>query len=241
MCSTKRTLNFRCDIIKFKRRVIVFQLTSMTPRSVGLCCLEAIVTGVMEYSRPYLSFMLRPLCYRTSIRDRCTMFACNSTPHQIPKMNFDKYSSPLPHLPFSNDYFSRLIFGKAAEIHYPIIAPAGSVTSQNFSTEEPHGAVATLVSPLDIILCIDDLLATTSAMEDAYVQGLRSVFVEFCLGGDTYSHCYHFTKVQLFVFIDSLYHLTLLHYRFKLLVLSVITKSMLRAHAISSSISRCRN
>jgi hypothetical protein len=110
-------------------------------------------------------------------------------------MNFDEYSSPLPHLPFSNDYFSKLVFGQAAEIQYPTIAPPGSVTSQNFLTEEPHGAVATLVSPLDIIPSIDDLLATTSAMEDAYAQGLRSVFVEFRLGGDTYSHCYHFTKV----------------------------------------------
>ena len=156
-------------------------------------------------------------------------------------MNFDEYSSPSPHLPFSNDYFSKLIFGEAAEIQYPTIAPPGSVTSQNFSTEEPHGAVATQVSPLDIIPCIDDLLATTSAMEDAYAQGLRSVFVEFRLGGDTYSHRYHFTKVYLFVSICSLYHLTLLHHRFDSLALSVITKSMLRAHAISFSISRCHN
>ena len=110
-------------------------------------------------------------------------------------MNFDEYSSLLPHLPFSTDYFSKLIFGQATEIQYPTIAPPGSVTSQNFSNEEPHGAVATLVLPLDVIPSIDDLLATTSAMEEAYAQGLRSVFVEFHLGGDTYSHCYHFTKV----------------------------------------------
>jgi hypothetical protein len=57
------------------------------------------------------------------------------------------------------------------------------------------------VSPLDIIPSIDDLLATISTIEGAYAQGLRSVFVEFHLGGDTYSHCYHFTKVWLFIFI----------------------------------------
>jgi len=78
-------------------------------------------------------------------------------------------------------------------------------------------------------------------MEDAYAQGLRSVFVEFCLGGDTYSHCYHFTKVELFIFIHSLYHLTLLYYRFDSLALSVITKSMLRACTISFSISHHHN
>ena len=93
------------------------------------------------------------------------IFSCNSTPCYIPncfKMNFDEYSSPLPHLPFSTDYFSKLIFGQAAEIQYPTIAPPGSVTSQNFSTEEPHGAVATLVSPLDIIPSIDVPVLMTS-------------------------------------------------------------------------------
>jgi hypothetical protein len=110
-------------------------------------------------------------------------------------MNFDDYSSPLPHLSFSADYFSKLVFGQAAELQYPTIAPRGSVTSQDFSTEEPQSAAATLMSPLDVIPSVHDLLPTTSTMEDAYAQGMRSVSVNFRVGMVEYSYCYHFTKV----------------------------------------------
>jgi hypothetical protein len=110
-------------------------------------------------------------------------------------MNFDEYSSPLSCLCFSSSYFSNLVFGQAAKLRYPTIAPPGAVTSQKFSTEEPQSAVATSVSPLDVIPSICDLLPTTSAMEGAYAEGMRSVLVEFHMGGDDYSYCYHFTKV----------------------------------------------
>jgi hypothetical protein len=66
-------------------------------------------------------------------------------------MNFDEYSSLASHLFFSADYFSKLVFGQAAKLQYPTIAPSGSVTSQNFSTKEPRSDAATLVLLLDII------------------------------------------------------------------------------------------
>ena len=111
-------------------------------------------------------------------------------------MNFDDYSLPLPHLPFSANYFSKLVFGRAAELQYPTIAPPGAVTSQKFSTEEPTHSAATLVSPLDVIPSICDLLLTTLAMEGAYAEGMRSVLVEFQINDDEYCYCYHFMKVQ---------------------------------------------
>jgi hypothetical protein len=117
-------------------------------------------------------------------------------------MNFNEYSSPLPHLTFSANYFSKLVFGQAAELQYPTIAPPDSIISQDFSTEEPHSEAATLVSPLDIIPSVHDLLPTTSTMEDAYAQGMRSVSVKFCVGMVEYSCCYHFMKVWL-VFVHS--------------------------------------
>ncbi|KAF8805823.1 hypothetical protein BYT27DRAFT_7103594, partial [Phlegmacium glaucopus] len=116
-------------------------------------------------------------------------------------MNFDEYSSPLSHLSFLADYFSKLLFGQAAALQYPTIAPPGAVTSQKFSTEEPKSAIATLVLPLDIIPSICDLLPTTSAMEGAYAEGMRSVLVEFCMGGDEYGYCYHFRKIRSIVLV----------------------------------------
>lgn len=111
-------------------------------------------------------------------------------------MNFDDYSSPLPHLPFSANYFSKLVFSQAAELQYPAIAPPGAVTSQKFLTEEPTNTAATLVSPLDVIPSICDLLPTTSAMEGAYAEGMRSVLVEFQINNNEYCCCYHFMKVR---------------------------------------------
>jgi len=110
-------------------------------------------------------------------------------------MNFDEYSLLLSYLCFSASYFSNLVFGQAAELRYPTIAPPGAVMSQKFSTEELQSAVITLVSMLDVIPSICDLLPTTLAMEGAYAEGMRSVLVEFHMGSDDYSYCYHFTKV----------------------------------------------
>ena len=87
------------------------------------------------------------------------------------------------------------MFSETAELQYPTIAPPGAVTSQKFLTEEPAGEVATSVSPLDVIPSIWDLLPTTSAMEGAYMGGMRSVLVEFCMDGNEHSYCYHFSKV----------------------------------------------
>jgi hypothetical protein len=117
-------------------------------------------------------------------------------PVMFPTMNFNDYSLPLPHLPFSADYFSKLLFGQAAELQYPAIAPPGAVTSQKFSTEEPTHIAATLVFPLDVIPSICDLLPTTSAMEGAYAEGMRSVLVKFQINNEEYCYCYHFMKVQ---------------------------------------------
>ena len=141
-------------------------------------------------------------------------------------MNFDEYSTPSPHLLFSTDFFYQLVFGKAAELQYPTIAPPGSVTRQNFSPEEPHGAVSTLMSSHDVIPNVLDLLPTTSGMEDAYAVGMRSVSVEFCVGMVTYSFLYHFAKVRCYelAFVDMCS--TSLYYRLDLLSLSVITKIM---------------
>ena len=123
------------------------------------------------------------------------------TPSYIPQlslasnMNFNDYSSPLSHLCFSTNYFSKLTLGETAELQYPTIAPPGAVTSQKFLTKELDGEVATSVLPLDVIPSIWDLLPTTSTMESAYKHGMRSVLVEFCTDGNQYSHCYHFSKV----------------------------------------------
>ena len=87
------------------------------------------------------------------------------------------------------------MFGETAELQYPTIAPPGAVTSQKFLTEEPEGVVATSVLLLNVIPSICDLLPMTLAMEGAYMDGMRSVLVEFCVDGNEYSYCYHFSKV----------------------------------------------
>jgi len=87
------------------------------------------------------------------------------------------------------------MFSETAELQYPTIAPPGAVTNQKFLTEEPAGEVATSVLPLDVIPSIWDLLPTTSAMEGAYMGGMRSVLVEFHMDGNEYSYRYHFSKV----------------------------------------------
>lgn len=92
-----------------------------------------------------------------------------------------------------NSYSVRLA---AAKLRYPAIAPPGAVTSQKFSAEEPTHTAATLVLLLDVIPSICDLLPTTSAMESAYAEGMRSVVVEFQINDEEYCYCYHFMKVQ---------------------------------------------
>ena len=149
-------------------------------------------------------------------------------PVTLPTMNFDDYSLPLPHLSFSADYFSKLVFSQAAELQYPAIAPPGAVTSQKFLTKEPTHTSATLVFPVDVIPNICDLLPTTSEMEDAYAEGMRSVLVEFQINNDEYHYCYHFMEgtVLVFKFYIQIHISTLFYYRSDILPLSVITKSM---------------
>jgi hypothetical protein len=148
-----------------------------------------------------LSIVLRGLfeSRSASIKGRCRhYFVAILHPTTSPtasRMKFEDYSSPLPHQLFSADYFSELVFSEVAELQYPTIAPPRSVTSQNFSVEEPHSAAATLMSSLDVIPNVHDLLPTTSGMEDAYVQGMRSVLVKFNMGKVEHSYCYHFMKV----------------------------------------------
>ncbi|KIJ93310.1 hypothetical protein K443DRAFT_80373, partial [Laccaria amethystina LaAM-08-1] len=137
--------------------------------------------------------------------------------------NFDDYSAPSSHLRFSAQYFSKLMFGETAELQYPTVAPPGAVTSQKFLTEKPEGEVASSVLPLDVIPSIWDLLPTTSAMEGAYMGGMRSVLVEFCMDGNEYSYCYHFSKIRLIILIcnhekhvesahDLMFHLSSSHF-----------------------------
>ena len=137
-------------------------------------------------------------------------------------MNFNDYSSPLPQHLFSTTFFSKLLFGQSAKLQYPTIAPPGSVTSQNFSIEEPHSASSTLMTLLNVIPSVLDLLPTTSAMKDAYALGMRSVSVEFCVG-----------MVSLYkgkiAFVHSDMCSIALYYRLDLLFLSVTTKIMWRA------------
>ena len=110
-------------------------------------------------------------------------------------MNFDDYSSLLPHLRFSASFFSKLMFSETANLQYPTVAPPGTVISQEFLTEEPEDVAATSVLLLDVIPSLCDLLPMTSAMEGAYMDGMRSVLVKFCMDRNKYSQCYHFSKV----------------------------------------------
>jgi hypothetical protein len=158
----------------------------------------------------YLSsgLSLKPVpSIRVASVDRYYIFPCNFTPRYTKtasRMNFEEYSSPSPHLLFSADFFSKLVFGKVTELQFPTIAPPGSVTRQDFSLEEPHGAASTLMSSHDVIPNVLDLLPTTSSMKHAYAMGMRSVSLEFCVGVVQYSFCYHFAKVRNYelAFVD---------------------------------------
>lgn len=161
--------------------------------SSGLSVLRFIFETRSKYkSCEYRQILYITLQFYTPLHQNCL------------QMNFDEYSSPSPHLLFSADFFSKLVFGKAAELQYPTIAPPGSVYRQNFSIEEPLGATSTLMSSHDVIPSVLDLLPTTSGMKDAYTMGMRSVSVEFCVGMVQYSYCYHFAKVRSYdlAFVD---------------------------------------
>ena len=161
--------------------------------SSGLSVLRFIFETRSKYkSCEYRQILYITLQFYTPLHQNCL------------QMNFDEYSSPSPHLLFSADFFSKLVFGKAAELQYPTIAPPGSVYHQNFSIEEPLGATSTLMSSHDVIPSVLDLLPTTSGMKDAYIMGMRSVSVEFCVGMVQYSYCYHFAKVRSYdlAFVD---------------------------------------
>jgi hypothetical protein len=110
-------------------------------------------------------------------------------------MLFDEYALPSPHLAFSHQYFSCLSFSQAAELQYPTIAPPGSVTAQHFTEDVPQSASGTLVTPYEVLPDILDLLSTSTDMESAYLNGMRSVVVDFTVCDVAYIYCYHFSKV----------------------------------------------
>ncbi|KAF8876525.1 hypothetical protein CPB84DRAFT_1817681 [Gymnopilus junonius] len=92
---------------------------------------------------------------------------------------FQDYASPPPHLTFSTNHFGSLTIASATELSYPTIALIGSVVSATFSDEIPGSGSATVITPNEVIPTYSDLTNITASIEDAFLNGMRSVIVKF--------------------------------------------------------------
>ncbi|KAJ7465199.1 hypothetical protein FB451DRAFT_1179375 [Mycena latifolia] len=114
-------------------------------------------------------------------------------------MKFSEYATPQSSLKYSPEYFASLTFGRAHSIDYPTIASPGLITGWCLDNDEPSSAAGTLVQPGEVVPHAEDLLPISRIMEGAYLEGSRSVIVQF----GEYQAGYHFSKIRLLLAINN--------------------------------------
>ncbi|KAE9391480.1 hypothetical protein BT96DRAFT_831996, partial [Gymnopus androsaceus JB14] len=119
------------------------------------------------------------------------------------KLAAAEYSTPYPHAAFSEPFFAELSFLKASQVSLPLIAQKGSISHWVYDSEVPCTAAATIILPNEIVPNIYDLQPMISSMEDAFIQGKRSVLLKLNVGEHYVERLYHFSKIRLFVAINN--------------------------------------
>jgi hypothetical protein len=98
-------------------------------------------------------------------------------------MPYDQYTVPLPNAQFSQEYFVQLTVGATDDLvkneDLPFVLPKGSLLQWMFHQSIPTKQTDINLDFREFIPCLDDLLEITSAMEYAYHNGARSVFLVF--------------------------------------------------------------
>ncbi|KAJ7681852.1 hypothetical protein DFH06DRAFT_971488, partial [Mycena polygramma] len=114
-------------------------------------------------------------------------------------MEYNNYVQPQPTLKYSYEYFASLTFERAHALDFPTVAKPGSITGWGFDRSEPFYATSTLVQPGEVVPHSDDLLPISSAMEDAFKGGARSVVINF----GPLEVIYHLSKIRLLRIIHN--------------------------------------
>src|SRR6266567_1640936 len=90
------------------------------------------------------------------------------------------YSTPPPHLLYSDEFFKQITIQFAAAMDYPAIAPRGAF-SWVFDTIIPTATSANSVTQGDWVPCFDDLWPICQQMSNAFNEGKRSVVVNLTM------------------------------------------------------------
>ena len=111
---------------------------------------------------------------------------------------YQSYSSPHPSAAYSSQFFSTLTFNVVANLEYPHIASKGSLLSYHFVDEVPSDSASTMILHGETIPHLDDMLAISRDMQDAFSKGKRAVVVYFSFDLPSVHRKYHFSKVNMF-------------------------------------------
>lgn len=112
------------------------------------------------------------------------------------KLEATAYSTPLLHAAYSECFFLGLTFSQTLNLDLPTIADEGSVSGWTFDSSIPSTAAATIILPNDVIPHVRDIQPIIRAMDEAYINGKRSVCLTMKVSGRTTSALYHFSKVR---------------------------------------------
>lgn len=134
-----------------------------------------------------------------------------------------KYSTPPPHLIYSDQFFKQITIQFAATMDYPAIAPRGAL-SWAFSTSIPTATSTISVAPEDWVPCFDDLWPICQQMSDAFDKGKRSVVVNLVVNNETITQICHLIKVAPAILIAQLPLISLSSCRFVYLYPSIIMR-----------------
>ena len=110
--------------------------------------------------------------------------------------SFDSYSTPLELSAYSAQYFRSLTFREASGLHYPTIAPAGSVITWVFVEDIPTQADTQQVMPDDVVPDISEVLRIIQEACASYKLSKRAVYIHMYSNGKETNYLYHFSKVQ---------------------------------------------
>lgn len=107
-----------------------------------------------------------------------------------------EYSTPPPHLIYSDEFFKQITLQFAAAMDYPVIAPRGALT-WTFDTLIPSATSEISVVQEDWVPCYEDLWPICKQMSTAFNEGKRSVVMNITVNSETRSQICHFIKVGL--------------------------------------------
>ncbi|KAJ3502124.1 hypothetical protein NMY22_g18695 [Coprinellus aureogranulatus] len=118
--------------------------------------------------------------------------------------NFKSYTTPSPTLCFSKEYFASLTLEQAAYLSdIPRITAPQSVYGWTWSKEQPTNPQAMSIMPGEIIPAREDLATIIANLQGAYLNGYRSVLVNFRVDGQSYTFLYHLSKIELIKLVNN--------------------------------------